>query len=30
MPATTFDVFRYQPDVSDTAYRQEFDVDHSD
>ncbi|MDH3225687.1 MAG: succinate dehydrogenase/fumarate reductase iron-sulfur subunit [Thermoleophilia bacterium] len=30
MPATTFDVFRYQPDSSDTPYRQEFDLDHSE
>lgn len=28
MPTTTFDIFRYQPDVSDEAYRQDFTLDH--
>ena len=28
MPTTTFDSFRYQPDVSDEAYRQDFTLEH--
>ena len=28
MPATTLDIFRYQPDVSDEVYRQDFTLDH--
>ena len=28
MPTTTFDIFRYQPDVSDEAYRQTFELEH--
>jgi succinate dehydrogenase / fumarate reductase, iron-sulfur subunit len=30
MPATTFDLFRYQPDSSDTPYRQTFELEHED
>lgn len=30
MPATTFDIFRYQPDVSEQAYRQSFNLEHAD
>jgi succinate dehydrogenase / fumarate reductase, iron-sulfur subunit len=30
MPATTFDIFRYQPDASDEQYRQSFDLEHGD
>ena len=30
MPETTFDVFRYQPDNSDTPYRQKFELEHAE
>ncbi|MEQ8834917.1 MAG: succinate dehydrogenase iron-sulfur subunit [Miltoncostaeaceae bacterium] len=30
MPATTFDIFRYQPDVSEDKYRQSFALDHGE
>ena len=30
MPQTTFDVFRYQPDTSDEAYRQKYDLEHGE
>ena len=26
MPTTTLDIFRYQPDTSEEAYRQSFDA----
>ena len=29
MPSTSFDIFRYQPDVSDEYYRQEFTLEHA-
>ena len=28
MPTTTLDIFRYQPDTSEEAYRQSFDLEH--
>jgi succinate dehydrogenase / fumarate reductase iron-sulfur subunit len=28
MPQTTFDIFRYQPDFAEEAYRQAFDLEH--
>ena len=28
MAKTTFDIFRYQPDVSDAQYRQSYDLEH--
>lgn len=28
MPATTLDIFRYQPDFADAPYRQRFDLEH--
>ena len=28
MPTTTFDIFRYQPDASPEAYRQDFTLEH--
>ena len=30
MPTTTFDVFRYQPDLKDVAYREDFTLEHDD
>ncbi len=30
MPSTRFDIFRYQPDVSDEYYRQEFSLEHTE
>jgi len=27
VPQTTFDVFRYQPDTSDEAYRQKYELE---
>src|SRR5690606_24489600 len=30
MPATTFDIFRYQPDVSEEHYRQSFHLEHGE
>ena len=30
MPATTIDLFRYQPDTSETPFRQEFELEHDD
>lgn len=30
MPATTIDLFRYQPDTNETAFRQEFELEHDD
>ena len=28
MSVTSLDIFRYQPDVSDEAYRQTFELEH--
>ena len=28
MPTTSLDIFRYQPDTSDEAYRQTFELEH--
>ena len=30
MPTTTLDIFRYQPDVADAPYRQDFDLEHAE
>ena len=30
MPTTTLDIFRYQPDTSEEAYRQSFEKTHDD
>ena len=30
MPATTLDIFRYQPDTAQAPYRQSFEMDHGE
>jgi len=30
MPVTTLDIFRYQPDVSDDQYREDFTLEHAE